>query len=84
MGVFKESLVVDMRSASYPTLKKKVLIDSAVRTLLGVRTQRFSSFPITPSFRSLLKKWSRGKTDLQDQTDWPTYYVLQKVNVLLL
>ena len=83
MDVFKELLVVDMRSASYPTLKK-VLIDSAVFTSLGVRTQRLSSFPITPSFRSLLKKWSWGKTDLQDQTDWSTYYVLQKVHVLLL
>ena len=62
-----------MSIASYPNY---VLIDNTVRTSLRTRTLKFSSFRGTPSFRSRLKKWSRGKTDPQDQTHWSTDYVL--------
>ena len=54
MGVFEEILVVS-------DTRKSVLIDSTVRTSLGARTQRFSSFPTTPSFRSRLKSDPEAK-----------------------
>ena len=71
-----------MRSAYYPT--QYMRINSAVQTSLRARTQTFSSFPVTPSFRSRLRKWSRGKADPLDQTDWSNEYVLKKAHVMLL
>ena len=44
-----------------------MLVDSAVSTSLRARTQRFSSFPMTPSFRPRLK----GKTNPQDRQTGP-------------
>ena len=47
-------------------------------------SEMFEFFDNSKFFRSCLKKWSRGKTDPQEQIEWSTDYVLQKVHALLL
>ena len=65
-----------MRSASYPTQCSTHFAKRLDSEIFEFSDN--SKFSISP------KKWSRGKTDPQDQTDWSDDYVLQKAHVLLL